>query len=917
MTRWLAELLDVRPEERRRVATMFVLLGLIIATSYVLKPVRSALFLSQFGSARLPYVYILVALVMAVVAVVFARWTGSFQLPILFERTAYFFASNLVLFYLATVGAWQATGFVFYVWVSIVTALMPSLFWLMANYVFYSNEGRRLFPIVMAGGLLGSIGGGALTRLLVPMVGTEGLLLSATMPLVLVGVLVRVGAAQEKTRMTERRAELGREERSRQTGVSGASESPWALVSSSRYLRLLAALIFLTTMTSTLIDFQFNTIVEASFDTMDSLTGFFGAFFAAINVAAFFVQLVVVGRLLSWFGVGAGLILLPASLLASSVAFLAAPRLLTAALVKSFDDGLSNSVNRASVEVLYLPIALAVKNRLKTWLDMFVERVSRGVAGLTILFATGVLALAPERISVVVVALLIPWIGVVALLRREYLLTFQKSLARRDISDLASTLRDPAGLSVLREMLGRDDPREIVYALDLLRGVGDTETLERVTELTAHEEPSVRAASYKVLRTAPKPAVLDDFASRVLDPDPGAAAEALALWVKVDEGRGFRALAEYVRGASADQIDAVLDSVEIDRRLVDVSELEAFFEARWQSAEPSDRRLAARSAGYLARGSIEASHLEDLLRDPDIRVARAAAFSMGALSYRPGYPLLIRALARRPLRAQARVAIARLGGDTLERVAADLRDGDMPRDVRGALALVLAQFDDPGAVDTLFAWLPQDDRRLHFQGVKALGKLRARSPHLSFSRTEVDRLLEHETGQLVALANQHVGITARNAELPSHRLLEKALSERLALSVELIFRLLGLIYPPAELKTAWDRIQNAQPSVRAAALEYLGNVFSGRERTLLMPLIEAATWHELAERGRAHFGASPLTFEDALRQLVRHSDPWLAALAVTLAGKLFEGRIADLAAPLLEHEAAFVREAAESALAGS
>ena len=39
-------LVDVRPGERRRVAAMFSLLGLIIATSYILKPVRSSLFLS-------------------------------------------------------------------------------------------------------------------------------------------------------------------------------------------------------------------------------------------------------------------------------------------------------------------------------------------------------------------------------------------------------------------------------------------------------------------------------------------------------------------------------------------------------------------------------------------------------------------------------------------------------------------------------------------------------------------------------------------------------------------------------------------------------------------------------------------------------------------------------------------------------
>ena len=74
---------------------------------------------------------------------------------------------------------------------------MPSLFWLLANYVFYANEGRRLFPVVMAGGLLGSILGGALTSVLVSFVGTAGLLLAAA------GLLDGKAIPQERTQQDE------------------------------------------------------------------------------------------------------------------------------------------------------------------------------------------------------------------------------------------------------------------------------------------------------------------------------------------------------------------------------------------------------------------------------------------------------------------------------------------------------------------------------------------------------------------------------------------------------------------------------------------------------------------------------------------------------------------------------------------
>ncbi len=97
----LSRIVDLRPGEGPRVLRMFALLGLIIATNYVLKPVRSALFLSQFGSSLLPYVYILVAVVLGFVAAAVARFRHAGDIPRLLVRLSCFFSFNLLLFWLA------------------------------------------------------------------------------------------------------------------------------------------------------------------------------------------------------------------------------------------------------------------------------------------------------------------------------------------------------------------------------------------------------------------------------------------------------------------------------------------------------------------------------------------------------------------------------------------------------------------------------------------------------------------------------------------------------------------------------------------------------------------------------------------------------------------------------------------------
>jgi ATP/ADP translocase len=880
---------------------MFALLGLIIATSYVLKPVRSALFLSQFGAERLPYVYILVALVLGVVATIFARWAPRLNLPQLFAGLAAFFAASLALFWLLVLTEWRWVGYSFYVWVSIFTALMPSLFWLLANYVFYANEGRRLFPVVMAGGLFGSIVGGALTTLSVKTVGTPGLLLGAAALLVGVAFLVRYIARRERDRMNERRADLTQKERSR-TELDG--ESPLRGIARSRHLSLIAALVLVTGITSILVDYQFNSVVEDAFGTRDDLTAFFGGFFAVINVAAFFLQLFLAGRILSSFGVAFGLLVLPLGLGLSSLAFAVAPSLLTAVIFKAVDDGTSNSLNRASIEVLYLPVALAVKNRLKAWIDMFVERVSRGVSGLLILGATSLFALEVRELSIVVLILLVPWVALVILLRKEYVETFKRSLARRDIEDLASSLGDPASLDVFRQALSGADRKQTLYALELLRGTEDPGLLGDVARLTSHDSALVRSAALRVLRSASDPAIEIDFSERVRDDEAEVAAEALALWLRLDPSRGEAAFAVLVEDGDAERTTAVLTRLEGTEGLLPPSLLEKLVNENRASESSQNRKLAARAIGFLPREPALEQHLVSLLHDREIDVARAAAASAGEHRSNEMFSELVRALGRRPLRAQSRQTLARFGGDAIEELERLARDESLPVEVRVALPGTLAAIFDQRSVEALFRALPDADRRFHYQAIKSLSRLRSRAPSLRFPRAAVERLLEHESAGSIELSRHVETLSRSSPKRGAHHLLLQVLRERVDFAHERIFRLLGLIYPQGEIAALWVRIVSGRPAVRAAALEYLANLMSRRHRSSVLPAIEA----------RSYAGARRGGVEASLGKLARVEDTWLAACAIAAIGELRLRSLVPVLDAARTHHDRVVRDVAERAL---
>ncbi len=902
----LSRIVDVRPGEEARVLRMFALLSLIIATNYVLKPVRSALFLSQFGSSLLPYVYVVVALVLGFVAAFVVRFDHTRDLPRFIVHLSCFFSFHLLLFWLASVAGWRFTGFVFYVWVSVVIALLPSVFWLLANYVFYAHEGRRLFPVVMAGGLSGSILGGVATSLLVPLVGASGMMLAAGVLLLSIALLARATGSRERERMSERREDLRRQERSRS---SPGNESPYRLVARSRYLTMVAALVVVTSLTSTLVDYQFNSVVEKSFPTEDELARFFGAFFAGINVLAFFLQLALAGRILSRLGVGAGLLVLPLGLVTSSFSFVLSPSLLTASLLKTADDGLSNSINRASLEVLYLPLSLSVKNRLKIWIDLFVERVGRGLGGLLLLGATAAASLTSREIGFAVLALLIGWILLVLSVRREYVVTLKESLARRDISDLDSTLHDPASRGVFLAILTGSDAREIVYALSLIQGIGDPEILEAVSTLASHENPQVRASALRVLRTATDPVAIADIETRTADEDPAAAAEAFALWLHLEPDKAREAFERLAAGGDVPRIAAVLDCLG-GAPALPAAALERVVARYGASPSAEERRLAAKAIESLPADLEPSSLLLKLLEDDDVEVARAAVLSAGARRSSDGvFEALVRVLARRPLRAQIRRSIARFGPEVVPKLEEYLKDPALHPAARRAVPRAIAEIEDSRSVEALFGSLPAADPRLHYQAIKSLAHLRARGGALRFPRAEADRLLTYERDFLQELFRLETSLSRVRAEAASRRLLIQVLGERIEYTRERIFRLLGLTYRQDEISSLWNRLSSGPPTVKATALEYLANFLSRSHRETLFPILEETT--RLEAMRRWELAIVPL--EEALSRLTASEDYWIAACAVTVAGELRLKSLQPRIESLRDHPGAIVREAAARA----
>lgn len=482
---------DVRPGEGPVAFSLAVLFFLVIGSYYLIKPVRNSLFVERVGADNLPFVYIGTALVIGLLISWYSRHVVDRVPPRrLVAGTYVFLAANLVVFWRLLRFESLATSASFYIWAKIYSVLVVSQLWLTANALLDSRQAKRLFGFVGAGGILGGIVGAALAGATARLVGTENLLLAAAAVIAVCAALaarLHPGSpAADSERQQHRQGSPPEPDR--------GGESAAAVVRSSPHLRAIAAILTLTIVVSTVVDWQMNKAVELFVPGEDAKTAFYGSFFAILNGASFLVQVLLTSYVLRRFGIGIALLLLPVGLLTGSLGILVHPSLWTAALAKGVDGTLRYSVDQSSRELLYLPVPQAVKTRAKPFIDVAVQRAGTGLAGVIILLATQVVEIPFQYASLVSVAAIAAWVVVTFVVRREYVGAVKRLIDARDveIDELVLERLDADSRRELLQALEAADPRRVLYALELLELAGEIRPEAHVSELLRHPGYEVR-----------------------------------------------------------------------------------------------------------------------------------------------------------------------------------------------------------------------------------------------------------------------------------------------------------------------------------------------------------------------------------------------------------------------------------------
>jgi AAA family ATP:ADP antiporter len=315
LQRLLNRVAKVEPQESRAAIAAFLLLFCVLGGYFAIRPVRETIG-TVIGRDATRDLWLWTA-VFALAIVPFYGWLvsrirRSILLPGIYGGTALIIFGYAVAFESAE--QMRVFGSSFYVFISVLNLLLVSIFWSFLLEMFSSEQTKRLFGFIAAGGTLGAFLGPIVTRLVVQTVGTSGVLMLGAAGFVLAILfqrrLMTVAAGwigSTGARMDDR-------------ALGGNPFAGFSLVARSPYLLLIALFVVLLSAVNTFLYFEQLKQVAELYDDIEKRTEVFASFDFIVQGLTALTQLMLTGWIARNFGVRALLTIVPLVLVAGFLA---------------------------------------------------------------------------------------------------------------------------------------------------------------------------------------------------------------------------------------------------------------------------------------------------------------------------------------------------------------------------------------------------------------------------------------------------------------------------------------------------------------------------------------------------------------------------------------------------------------------
>lgn len=395
LDRALGVFAEVRAGEAGTALLMALYVFLLLSAYYVIKPVREALILSSggqgvSGAEIKSYAAVGQAIVLSALVPLYSWTVARLARRVLIPLVTSAFLLVLVAFYWGARSQLPHLGIAFFLFVGVFNLMIVAQFWALANDIYTTEQGERLFPVVAVGASIGAVTGSQLTSWLIRPLGVPQLILVSA---ALLGMTVLLNIWVEKR--VDARGALSPSSKQVEKPASAQREGAFALVMKSPYLLLIGGLMFVSNLVNTNGEFILGHLVETFAQTEGETNGlgvsgtigkFYANFYAVVNAAGLILQLFFVSRIVRWVGVRGAILALPIIAMGSYLVIALLPILGAVRWLKIAENSTDYSLNNTVRNALYLPLSYEEKFKAKQATDTIFVRggdvASAGVVAL-------------------------------------------------------------------------------------------------------------------------------------------------------------------------------------------------------------------------------------------------------------------------------------------------------------------------------------------------------------------------------------------------------------------------------------------------------------------------------------------------------------------------------------------------------
>ena len=208
----------------------------------------------------------------------------------------------------------------FYVFISVLSLFLVSVFWSFLVELFDSGQAKRLFPVIAAGGTAGALVGPLFTDVSARTIGNAGILFVGAalfvLAVLLQGILIRLWKSSPEPRRDGGEAD----HRTRDRALGGNPFAGISLVLRSPYLIGIATYVALLATANTFLYFEQLRLVATTFSDTQTRTSVFARIDWIVQSLTILAQLFITGRIASRLGLGVLLTIIPVAIFFGFVA---------------------------------------------------------------------------------------------------------------------------------------------------------------------------------------------------------------------------------------------------------------------------------------------------------------------------------------------------------------------------------------------------------------------------------------------------------------------------------------------------------------------------------------------------------------------------------------------------------------------